>query len=171
MPEGTSSDRIPKKVTLAMRPKTNHENGGSSAGEDVACTSVSFCSVLVILEPGRWSAFVQQYPRATHQALAMQVPADRNATSHRPYRGLSELDDLQRDWASTVHVRSHLLPESKGQSQSGVCGTAGGDTAGGRAHLARHLHALRSWIFDDETCRLEPIDNPFGPTVLPTSPE
>ncbi len=24
---------------------------------------------------------------------------------------------------------------------------------------------------DDETCRLEPIDNPFGPTVLPMSPE
>ena len=25
--------------------------------------------------------------------------------------------------------------------------------------------------FDDETCRLEPIDNPFGPTLLPMSPE
>ena len=25
--------------------------------------------------------------------------------------------------------------------------------------------------FDDETCRLEPIKNPFGPTVLPMSPE
>ena len=25
--------------------------------------------------------------------------------------------------------------------------------------------------FDDETCRLEPIANPFGPTVLPMSPE
>ena len=25
--------------------------------------------------------------------------------------------------------------------------------------------------FDDETCRLEPIDNPFGPKVLPRSPE
>ena len=25
--------------------------------------------------------------------------------------------------------------------------------------------------FDDETCRLEPIDNPFGPKVLPMSPE
>jgi hypothetical protein len=23
--------------------------------------------------------------------------------------------------------------------------------------------------FDDETCRLEPIDNPFGPKVLPMS--
>ena len=25
--------------------------------------------------------------------------------------------------------------------------------------------------FDDETCRLEPIDNPFGPKVLPMSPD
>jgi putative transposase len=25
--------------------------------------------------------------------------------------------------------------------------------------------------FDDETCRREPIDNPFGPTVLPMCPE
>jgi putative transposase len=25
--------------------------------------------------------------------------------------------------------------------------------------------------FDDETCRLEPIDNPFGPKLLPMSAE
>jgi putative transposase len=25
--------------------------------------------------------------------------------------------------------------------------------------------------FDQETCRLEPIENPFGPKVLPMSPE
>ena len=25
--------------------------------------------------------------------------------------------------------------------------------------------------FDDESCRLEPIDNPFSPKVLPMSPE
>jgi hypothetical protein len=25
--------------------------------------------------------------------------------------------------------------------------------------------------FDDETCRLEPIDDPFGPRLLPMSPE
>ncbi len=24
--------------------------------------------------------------------------------------------------------------------------------------------------FDDETCRVEPIENPFSPTVLPVSP-
>ena len=26
MPDGTISDRIPTKVTLAIKPKTNHEN-------------------------------------------------------------------------------------------------------------------------------------------------
>ena len=26
-------------------------------------------------------------------------------------------------------------------------------------------------FFDDETCRLEPTNNPFGPKVLPMSPE
>ena len=26
-------------------------------------------------------------------------------------------------------------------------------------------------LFDDETCRLESIDNPFGPKLLPMSPE
>ena len=26
-------------------------------------------------------------------------------------------------------------------------------------------------FFDDETCSLEPIDNPFGPKLLPISPE
>ena len=29
----------------------------------------------------------------------------------------------------------------------------------------------RLGYFDDETCRLEPIDHPFGPKVLPMSPE
>jgi len=30
---------------------------------------------------------------------------------------------------------------------------------------------LRRWRFDDETCRLEPLPNPFGPKVLPMSQE
>src|SRR5205085_6702718 len=34
----------------------------------------------------------------------------------------------------------------QGQSEPGLCGTAGGSAPGGRAPLARHLHALRSRI-------------------------
>ena len=53
MPDGTSSDRIPTKVTLAIRPKTNHENGWLSPFAGIADTSVSFgvsTEVLVSLQ-------------------------------------------------------------------------------------------------------------------------
>ncbi len=33
------------------------------------------------------------------------------------------------------------------------------------------LREPRGGLFRDETCRLKPIDNPFGPKVLPMSPE
>jgi putative transposase len=36
--------------------------------------------------------------------------------------------------------------------------------------LASFMHDDLGY-FDDETCRLEPIDNPFGPSLLPMSPE
>jgi len=57
---------------------------------------------------------------------------------------------------------------SAGRSMSARClpDSEWGQT-GKRAHLARHLHGLRLGYFDDETCRLEPIDNPFGPKLLP----
>ena len=45
---------------------------------------------------------------------------------------------------------------------------------GSRAYagLTPLVYPLRDWTgFDDETCRLEPIANPFGPKVLPMSPE
>jgi hypothetical protein len=57
-----------------------------------------------------------------------------------------------------------------------------GDEAADRD--AEHIvlgQAQRLWLvsfidydlgyFDHETCRLEPLDNPFGPKVLPMSPE
>ncbi len=47
-----------------------------------------------------------------------------------------------------------------------------------RQSTAPHLPAISTvhavldlGYFDDETCRLEPIENPFGPKVLPMSPE
>jgi hypothetical protein len=34
-----------------------------------------------------------------------------------------------------------------------------------------NLRSVRIIGLDDETCRLEPIQNPFGSKVLPMSPE
>jgi hypothetical protein len=41
---------------------------------------------------------------------------------------------------------------------------------GDRVWLVTLIHYDLGY-FDDETCRLEPIENPFGPKVLPMSPE
>ena len=37
--------------------------------------------------------------------------------------------------------------------------------------LARELYAVQTGSFDDEAIRVEPIENPFGPKVLPMCPE
>jgi hypothetical protein len=37
--------------------------------------------------------------------------------------------------------------------------------------VQREAGRLRLGCFDDETCRLEPIENPFAPKLLPMSPE
>jgi len=39
-----------------------------------------------------------------------------------------------------------------------------------RIWLVRFMHYDLGY-FDDETCRLEPIQNPFGPALSPVSPE
>ena len=69
--------------------------------------------------------------------------------------------------------------------------TAGGSAFSGRRSIVSQVFAGQQvgvkqvsehiWLvtfmhydlgyFDDETCRLEPIDNPFGPKLLPMSPE
>ena len=41
---------------------------------------------------------------------------------------------------------------------------------GARMWLVTFMHYDLGY-FDDETCRLEPIENPFGPKVLPMCPE
>ena len=66
-------------------------------------------------------------------------------------------------------LRLDLLQESEGESESGVCGPAGGRRqVSERIWLVTFMHYDLGY-FDDETCRLEPIENPFGPTVLPMS--
>jgi putative transposase len=41
---------------------------------------------------------------------------------------------------------------------------------GDHVWLVTFMHCDLGYL-DDETCRVEPIENPSGPTVLPTCPE
>ena len=102
----------------------------------------------------------------------MAVPAARYAPSDRPYRGLAELDYPLHDWASTVTHCGRLCFKGRKVNLSQVFA---GQQVGVRQvdehiWLVTFMHYDLGY-FDDETCRLEPIENPFGPKVLPMSPE
>ena len=100
----------------------------------------------MLQQQARFDTFVAQYNRdRPHQALHMQVPADVYARSARVYRGLEELTYPFHDGTFTV-------------------------TQCGRIWLVTFMRYDLGYL-DNETCRLEPIDNPFGPKVLPMSSE
>ena len=68
-------------------------------------------------------------------------------------------------------LRAHCYKGRKVNRESGLAGQA----VGGK-QVEDHLWLVTFMTydlgyFDDETCRREPIGNPFGPKVLPMSPE
>lgn len=106
-----------------------------------------------------------------HQALDMHCPAERYTPSLRPYTGLPDLDYPFHDKAVTVTTCGRICFDRKKINLSLVFA---GQTLGIK-QVEDHIW-LASFMdydlgyFDDETCRLEPLQNPFGPKVLPMSP-
>jgi putative transposase len=127
----------------------------------------------VLQQQARFDAFQACYNRVRpHQALDMQVPADRYTPSPRPYRGLPELDYPFHDWTATVTTCGRICYKKRKVNLSQVF--AGQDVGvrqvDDRLWLVTFMHYDLGY-FDDETCRLEPIANPFAPNVLPMCPE
>jgi putative transposase len=127
----------------------------------------------LLQQQARFDVFLQQYnAERPHQALGMKVPADLYRPSDRPYRGLGELDYPLHDWAATVTTCGRICFRNRKINLSQVFA---GQLVGVR-QMDEHIWLVTFMqydlgYFDDETCRLEPIANPFGPKVLPMSPE
>ena len=130
-------------------------------------------SANVLQQQARFDAFVARYNRERpHQALAMKVPADVYVRSPRLYRGLEELGYPFHDGTFTVTQCGRICFKGRKVNLSQVF--AGQNV--GVTQVSEHLWLVTFMhydlgYFDDQTCRLEPIDNPFGPKVLPMSPE
>jgi len=106
-----------------------------------------------------------------HQALDMQYPAERYKSSSRIYNGLPELDYPFHDKAATVTTCGRICFNRQKINLSQVFAgqTVGIKQTEDRIWLVSFMDYDLGY-FDDETCRLEPLANPFGPKVLPMSP-
>jgi putative transposase len=106
-----------------------------------------------------------------HQALAMKYPAELYHPSPRPYRGLGELDYPFHDRTVTVtHCGRICLGKRKiNLSQAFAGQNVGIKEVSDRIWLVTFMH-YDLGFFDHETCRLEPVGNPFEPKALPMSP-
>jgi putative transposase len=130
-------------------------------------------SANVLQQQGRFDVFVERYnTERPHQALDMQTPASRYAPSTRAYTGVEELEYPFHDWTAVITHCGRICYQRRKINVSQVFG---GQKVGVK-QVADHIWLVTFMdydlgYFDDETCRLEPIDNPFGPKLLPMSPE
>jgi putative transposase len=127
----------------------------------------------VLQQQARFDAFLEQYNRdRPHQALAMKVPADVYTRSARVYRGLEDLTYPFHDATFTVTQCGRICFHGRKINLSHVF--AGQNV--GVTQVGEHIWLVTFMrydlgYFDDETCRLEPIQNPFDPKVLPMCSE
>jgi putative transposase len=127
----------------------------------------------VLQQQARFDAFVERYNQERpHQALEMATPASRYTASTRLYRGVGELEYPLHDWTAIITTCGRICYQRRKINVSQVFAgqKVGVKQTDEHIWLVSFMHYDLGY-FDDETCRLEPIENPFGPTLLPMSPE
>jgi putative transposase len=124
-------------------------------------------------QQARFDDFIDGYNNERpHQALNMKCPAELYLPSRRIYQGLPDIDYPFHDKAVTVTTCGRICFNRQKINLSQVFAgqTVGIKQTDDRIWLVSFM-GYDLGYFDDETCRLEPLANPFGPKVLPMSPE
>ena len=119
----------------------------------------------------RFDEFIERFNQERpHQALNMKVPADLYTSSTRPYKGLGDLDYPFHDWTATVTTCGRICYKRRKINLSTVFAgqKVGVKQVSDKIWLVSFMQYDLGY-FDLETCRLEPIQNPFSPRVLPMS--
>jgi putative transposase len=123
-------------------------------------------------QQARFDDFIDCYNRERpHQALGMKYPAELYQRSVRRYRGLGELHYPFHDRTITVTQCGRICMDRHKINLSTVF--AGQNVGVKQVNDKIWLVSFMDYdlgFFDDETCRLEPIANPFEAKVLPMSP-
>jgi len=104
--------------------------------------------------------------------MSARCPAQLYRPSQRPSQGLPELDYPFHDKAVIVTTCGRIGFNTRKINLSQVFAgqMVGIKQVDARIWLVSFMHYDLGY-FDDETCRLEPVANPFGPKVLRMSLE
>ena len=127
----------------------------------------------LLQQQARFDDFIDDYNRERpHQALGMRYPAELYAPSVRPYRGLPQLDYPFHDHAHIVTRCGRICFGNRKINLSTVFAgqTVGVKQIADQVWLVSFMH-YDLGFFDNESCRVEGAENPFGAKVLPMPTE
>ena len=127
----------------------------------------------LLQQQARFDDFIDDYNRERpHQALGMRYPAELYAPSARPYCGLEELQYPFHDHSHVVTRCGRICFDNRKINLSTVFAgqTVGVKQVADQVWLVSFMH-YDLGFFDNECCRVEAAENPFGVKVLPMPPE
>ena len=122
-----------------------------------------------LVQQARFDNFIEYYNQdRPHQALNMQMPAELYKKSPRPYQGLGDLEYPFHDRAALVTNCGRICYQRRKINLSTVFAgqLVGVKQVTDSVWLVSFMQYDLGY-FDAETCRLEPIQNPFRSNVLP----
>jgi putative transposase len=127
----------------------------------------------LLQQQARFDRFLDVFNRERpHQALGMHYPAELYVPSARPYRGLEDLDYPFHDRTVIVTRCGRIC---MGRRKINLSTVFAGQKVGikqvdEQIWLVTFMH-YDLGFFDNESCRIESAENPFGPKVLPMPSE
>ena len=121
----------------------------------------------LLQQQGRFDRFIHEFNHERpHQGIGMKYPAELYVSSSRPYRGIGDPEYPFHDRTITVTCCGRICI---GRRKINLSTVFAGQNVGikqvdERIWLVSFMDYDLGY-FDDETCRLEPLQNPFGPVT------
>ena len=127
----------------------------------------------LLQQQAKFDDFITEYnTERPHQALDMKYPAELYKKSDRIYKGLQEIEYPMHDRIITVTTCGRICIKNKKVNLSQVF--AGQNVGITEVEDKIWLVSFMNYdigYFDEDSCRVEPLKNPFAEKVLPMSSE
>jgi len=123
----------------------------------------------LLQQQSKFDSFIDEYNNERpHEAIAMKYPAEVYKPSRRKYAGLPSLEYPLHDKTIIVTTCGRICLNNKKINFSHVFAgqTVGISEVGDKIWLVSFANYDLGY-FDEDSCRVEPIENPFGSKVLP----